>query len=105
EAQTLQTIEPFRPAAKMLDRRIANELQPHRIELVQHRHAALRIPPLIRNRAEALDLIGIDRRALPLSSTRHSPSLQCAGCSLETPSVCIAAFLRLRAGRAKRREL
>jgi hypothetical protein len=54
-------------AAKLPARRIADIREPDRIEPVEHRHFAVRVPPLSGQAREALDLRGIDARLVQTS--------------------------------------
>src|SRR3954471_10891882 len=64
---------------------VADVFEPHRIELVQHRFGALRVPPVAGMSGKLLDLLGDD--AGPAHATSHA-SKACKGkgsCALACP--------------------
>src|SRR5262245_51663361 len=74
-AELGERIEPLVVTPEMPARRLFDEAEPHRIELVQHGHLAARIPPLRRQRREASDLRLVDGRRAPASRIAcHPPS-------------------------------
>ena len=60
DAQPFQAVEPFGVTRKMHRRLVADITQPDRIELVQGRHRAARIPPGRGQPGKPLDFGGID---------------------------------------------
>ena len=56
KAQTLEAAELLGIAAEPRRRLVPDVTEPHRIELVQRRHLAARIPPLAGQRGKAFDL-------------------------------------------------
>ncbi len=46
DAQARERVEPLAVAIEASARRLLDEAQPHRVELVQHGHLAARIPPI-----------------------------------------------------------
>src|SRR5262249_26131356 len=61
DAKPGQAVEPARIAVEMAGRPVANESKPHRIEFVQRRHRAPRVPPLAGEPRKSCDLLGVDR--------------------------------------------
>src|SRR5579859_6984439 len=61
DAQALQAVEPRRIAGKMRRGAVADIAEPHRIEAVQRRPGAVRIPPLAGEPREMRDRIVVDR--------------------------------------------
>ena len=55
DAQAFQAIELLGVAVEPLAGGVADVGEPHRIELVQHRHLAARVPPLLGQRRKARD--------------------------------------------------
>ena len=59
-AQAVEAVELLGVAAETRGRLVADVAEPHRIELVQRRHLAARVPPLGGERGETRDLGRVD---------------------------------------------
>src|SRR5262249_31002600 len=85
-AQACKAIEPLGVAREPAAYRCLDETKPHRIELVQHAHFAMEVPPRFGERGKTCDFARIDGRTSGIFGA-HPRVPQAQYCGLSIPRV------------------